>query len=51
MRTGKFRLGKNDIIFIFDDQGRSWVSFEDYAIAPAVLGVAETMPSWIWRQC
>lgn len=31
VRTGKFRLGGDDVIM--DDQGRSWVSFEDYAVA------------------
>ncbi|MBN3789184.1 NAD(P)H-binding protein [Burkholderia sp. Ac-20353] len=31
VRTGKFRLGGDDLIK--DEQGRSWVSFEDYAIA------------------
>jgi len=30
-RTGKFRLGGDDVIR--DEQGKSWVSFEDYAIA------------------
>lgn len=30
-RTGKFRLGSDDLIR--DEQGKSWVSFEDYAIA------------------
>ncbi|HBO3144305.1 NAD(P)-dependent oxidoreductase [Pseudomonas aeruginosa] len=31
VRTGKFRLGNDDIIK--DEQGRNWISFEDYAIA------------------
>ncbi|NWK80356.1 NAD(P)-dependent oxidoreductase [Aquitalea sp. LB_tupeE] len=31
VRTGKFRLGGDDVIF--DEQGKSKVSFEDYAIA------------------
>lgn len=31
VRTGKFRLGKDAVIF--DAQGRNWISFEDYAIA------------------
>ncbi|ACI53780.1 NAD-dependent epimerase/dehydratase [Rhizobium leguminosarum bv. trifolii WSM2304] len=31
VRTGKFRLGGDSVIF--DEQGRSWVSFEDYAVA------------------
>jgi putative NADH-flavin reductase len=30
-RTGRFRLG-NDIV-LTDDQGRSWISYEDYAVA------------------
>ncbi|MGY5802052.1 NAD(P)-dependent oxidoreductase [Rhizobium sp. LEGMi12c] len=30
-RTGKFRLGGDNLIK--DEQGKSWVSFEDYAIA------------------
>lgn len=30
-RTGKFKLGKDDLII--DNNGKSWVSFEDYAIA------------------
>ncbi|MBB2889388.1 MULTISPECIES: NAD(P)-dependent oxidoreductase [Pseudomonas] len=30
-RTGKFRLGKNDLLV--SAQGRSWISFADYAIA------------------
>lgn len=32
-RTGKYRLGGDDLIV--DDQGKSWISFEDYAIALA----------------
>ncbi|HFX7562019.1 TPA: NAD(P)-dependent oxidoreductase [Acinetobacter baumannii] len=31
VRTGKFRLGGDDLII--DDNGKAWVSFEDYAIA------------------
>jgi len=31
VRTGKFRLGGDDLLV--DEQGRSWVSFEDYAFA------------------
>lgn len=31
VRTGKFRLGGDDLIK--DEQGKSWVSFEDYAVA------------------
>ena len=31
VRTGKFRLGGDDLIR--DEQGKSWVSFEDYAVA------------------
>lgn len=31
VRTGQFRLGGDDLIV--DAQGRSWVSFEDYAVA------------------
>lgn len=31
VRTGKFRLGGDNVIA--DEQGKSWVSFEDYAIA------------------
>lgn len=31
VRTGKFRLGGDSLIV--DEQGKSWVSFEDYAIA------------------
>ncbi|SIT46355.1 Conserved hypothethical protein, NAD(P)-binding protein [Paraburkholderia ribeironis] len=31
VRTGKFRLGGDDLIV--DEQGKNWVSFEDYAIA------------------
>lgn len=31
VRTGVFRLGTDDLIF--DENGKSWVSFEDYAIA------------------
>ena len=30
-RTGKFRLGGDDLIL--DEQGKNWVSFEDYAVA------------------
>ncbi|EJL90436.1 hypothetical protein PMI16_01834 [Herbaspirillum sp. CF444] len=30
-RTGKFRLGKDDLIK--DESGKSHISFEDYAIA------------------
>lgn len=30
-RTGKFRLGKDQVLV--DDQGKSWISFEDFAIA------------------
>ena len=30
-RTGKFRLGKDDLLV--SAEGRSWISFEDYAIA------------------
>jgi putative NADH-flavin reductase len=30
-RTGKFRLGKDDLIT--DASGNSWISMEDYAIA------------------
>lgn len=30
-RTGKFRLGKDDLLI--DANGRSWISMEDYAIA------------------
>ncbi len=30
-RTGKFRLGQNDLLV--SAEGRSWISFEDYAIA------------------
>lgn len=30
-RTGKFRLGKNDLLV--DENGRSWISFKDFAIA------------------
>ena len=30
-RTEQFRLGKNHLLF--DDAGRSWISFADYAIA------------------
>ncbi len=30
-RTGKFRLGKNDLLV--SAEGRSWITFEDYAIA------------------
>jgi len=30
-RTGKFRIGSDDLIK--DEQGKSWVSFEDYAVA------------------
>lgn len=31
VRTGQFRLGGDDLIF--DENGKAWVSFEDYAIA------------------
>ncbi|TWC05341.1 hypothetical protein FBZ93_103355 [Bradyrhizobium macuxiense] len=31
VRTGKFRLGGDSLIR--DEQGKSWVSFEDYAVA------------------
>ena len=31
VRTGRFRLGGD--ILIADEQGKSWVSFEDYAVA------------------
>lgn len=31
VRTGKFRLGNDSVIF--DASGKSWISFEDYAIA------------------
>lgn len=31
VRTGKFRLGGDQLIT--DEQGKSWVSFEDYAVA------------------
>ncbi|MBJ6798804.1 NAD(P)-dependent oxidoreductase [Geomonas propionica] len=31
VRTGKFRLGGDSLIT--DEQGKSWVSFEDYAVA------------------
>ncbi|WP_244116783.1 NAD(P)-dependent oxidoreductase [Burkholderia cepacia] len=31
VRTGKFRLGGDDLVV--DEQGKSWVSFEDYAVA------------------
>lgn len=31
VRTGQFRLGGDDLIV--DEQGKSWVSFEDYAVA------------------
>jgi putative NADH-flavin reductase len=30
-RTGKFRLGKDDLLV--SAQGRSWITFADYAIA------------------
>ncbi|TKC77272.1 NAD(P)-dependent oxidoreductase [Trinickia terrae] len=30
-RTGKFRLGENALLT--DSQGRSWISYEDYAVA------------------
>lgn len=30
-RTGRYRLGGDELII--DDQGKSWISFEDYAIA------------------
>jgi len=30
-RTGHFRLGKDHLLF--DEAGRSWISFADYAIA------------------
>lgn len=30
-RTGRFRVGKDHLLF--DDAGRSWISFADYAIA------------------
>ena len=30
-RTGKFRLGKDNLLV--DVNGRSWISFKDYAIA------------------
>jgi putative NADH-flavin reductase len=30
-RTGKFRLGKDDLLV--STEGRSWITFEDYAIA------------------
>ena len=32
-RTGKFRLG--DDVLLADDEGKSWISMEDYAIALA----------------
>ena len=32
-RTGKFRLGKDDLLV--DANGKSWISMEDYAIAMA----------------
>ncbi|CAH0291863.1 MULTISPECIES: NAD(P)-dependent oxidoreductase [Pseudomonas] len=38
-RTGKFRLGKNDLLV--SAQGRSWISFADYAIA--MLDEVESM--------
>ena len=31
MRTGKFRLGKDDLIV--DEKGESFISVEDYAMA------------------
>ena len=31
VRTGKFRLGGDSLIT--DEQGKSWISFEDYAVA------------------
>jgi len=31
VRTGKFRLGGENLIT--DEQGKSWISFEDYAVA------------------
>ncbi|NUT77617.1 NAD(P)H-binding protein [Pseudomonas sp. C1C7] len=31
IRTGKFRLGGDDVVF--DDKGKNWISFEDYAVA------------------
>jgi putative NADH-flavin reductase len=31
VRTGEFRLGGDSLIT--DEQGKSWVSFEDYAVA------------------
>jgi uncharacterized protein len=31
VRTGKFRLGGDTLIT--DEQGKSWISFEDYAVA------------------
>lgn len=31
VRTGKFRLGQDRVIF--DQNGKSWISFEDYAVA------------------
>lgn len=31
VRTGQFRLGRDDVIF--DANGKSWISFEDYAVA------------------
>ncbi|NAW50329.1 NAD(P)H-binding protein [Elizabethkingia argentiflava] len=31
VRTGNFRLGVDDLIV--DEQGKSWISFEDYAVA------------------
>lgn len=33
VRTGKFRLGRDSVVF--DDNGKSWISFEDYAVAMA----------------
>lgn len=31
VRTGKFRLGADELVV--DEQGKSWISFEDYAVA------------------
>jgi putative NADH-flavin reductase len=30
-RTGRFRIGEDHLLF--DESGRSWISFADYAIA------------------
>jgi putative NADH-flavin reductase len=30
-RTGKFRIGSDELLA--DDEGKSWISMEDYAIA------------------